>query len=261
MADVQSWQRQNMKKSGAEPAPHEMNAKLACGHGTMNPKIAKPTFASNSVGKTAARPIAHFADGGEVDEAVLKSEGLAASANDKVSLWERIKAGNIDDPKSEAYNRFGAGRARADRDEQSRKDEYAAMNKASAEKEASGQGAWLGASEDAAPAPKTTAADFQRTDKDTSPAPAKTAARKVAQAPAKAPAKAPEKKAEPARAESLSQRLGRDFASIQTRLNNIPAGTSIAARKALEDMAAKARKAYEDAADAEKSGRSVVMKR
>lgn len=74
-----------------------------------------------------------LADGGDVTEEQLKKEGLAISnaeresrqegmtAGEKFkdgvsSLWERLKAGNIDDPKSEAYAKYGAGRARADRD-------------------------------------------------------------------------------------------------------------------------------------------------
>lgn len=53
-----------------------------------------------------------FADGGEVSEEALKAEGMKASEGEKVGFFERLKMGNIDDPESEAYRRFGAGRAK-----------------------------------------------------------------------------------------------------------------------------------------------------
>jgi hypothetical protein len=46
------------------------------------------------------------------DEAELKKRGLASA--DKVGFFERIRMGNIDDPSSEAYKRFGAGRGRSE---------------------------------------------------------------------------------------------------------------------------------------------------
>ena len=46
------------------------------------------------------------------DEAKLKKRGLASA--DKVGFFERIRMGNIDDPQSEAYKRFGAGRGRSE---------------------------------------------------------------------------------------------------------------------------------------------------
>lgn len=62
--------------------------------------------------KSSAKP-AKYADGGEIGD---KERGLAASAGEKVGFWERLKAGNIDDPNSEAYKRFGAGRGAAERE-------------------------------------------------------------------------------------------------------------------------------------------------
>jgi hypothetical protein len=59
-----------------------------------------------------------YADGGEVE--AMKQEGLKASADEKVGFFERLRAGNIDDPSSEAYRRFGAGRGQADRQENMR---------------------------------------------------------------------------------------------------------------------------------------------
>jgi len=55
-------------------------------------------------------------DEGGITEAADKAAGLKASAGEKVGFFERLRMGNIDDPRSEAYNRFGAGRAKADRD-------------------------------------------------------------------------------------------------------------------------------------------------
>ena len=54
-----------------------------------------------------------FDGGGEVSD---KEAGLAASNKEApVGFFERLRAGNIDDPTSEAYRRFGAGRGRAER--------------------------------------------------------------------------------------------------------------------------------------------------
>ena len=53
---------------------------------------------------------------GDLVEAADKAAGLKASSGEKVGLFERLRMGNIDDPNSEAYRRFGAGRAKADRD-------------------------------------------------------------------------------------------------------------------------------------------------
>lgn len=49
-----------------------------------------------------------FQTGGDVEE--KKRKGLAASSGEKVGFLERLRMGNIDDPTSEAYKRFGAGR-------------------------------------------------------------------------------------------------------------------------------------------------------
>jgi hypothetical protein len=58
---------------------------------------------------------------GEMDpmEAAAKKRGLDISNKEEpVGFFERIRAGNIDDPTSSAYKRFGAGRGRAvERDE------------------------------------------------------------------------------------------------------------------------------------------------
>jgi hypothetical protein len=51
----------------------------------------------------------------EMQEAEDKKRGLEASKNERVGFFERLRMGNIDDPRSEAYNKFGAGRGIAER--------------------------------------------------------------------------------------------------------------------------------------------------
>jgi len=76
-----------------------------------------------------------FAEGG-ISEAADKESGLKASQGEKVGFFERLRMGNIDDPSSEAYKRFGAGRAKADRD---MKSEAAAMRMVDDSRAASAQ--------------------------------------------------------------------------------------------------------------------------
>jgi len=55
-----------------------------------------------------------YDDGGFVDEATAKQRGLDMSNKEApVGFFERMRMGNIDQPGTEAYNRFGAGRAYA----------------------------------------------------------------------------------------------------------------------------------------------------
>jgi hypothetical protein len=55
-----------------------------------------------------------FAEGG-ISDTADKEAGLKASQGEKVGFFERLRMGNIDDPSSEAYRRFGAGRGKAER--------------------------------------------------------------------------------------------------------------------------------------------------
>lgn len=70
-----------------------------------------------------------YADG-DVVEDDFKKKGLESSKGDRVSLLERLRMGNIDDPKSEAYRRYGAGRGRTDADTASRMKDRATVNAA-----------------------------------------------------------------------------------------------------------------------------------
>jgi hypothetical protein len=61
----------------------------------------------------ASTKFKRYAEGGEVEEAAAKQRGLDISNKEApVGFFERLRAGNIDQPGTEAYNRFGAGRGR-----------------------------------------------------------------------------------------------------------------------------------------------------
>jgi hypothetical protein len=61
-----------------------------------------------------------FQDGGDVNEAEMKQRGLDISnrareeGTEKTGFFQRLREGNIDDPNSVAYKKYGAGRARLD---------------------------------------------------------------------------------------------------------------------------------------------------
>jgi hypothetical protein len=64
--------------------------------------------------KKPMKKFKRYDEGGPVDEATAKQSGLDMSNKEKpMGFFERLRAGNIDDPSSEAYKRFGAGRGRA----------------------------------------------------------------------------------------------------------------------------------------------------
>jgi hypothetical protein len=73
-----------------------------------------------------------YEGGGEVNaevdpkESADKARGLKASKDDKVGFFERIRMGNIDDPSSAAYKRFGAGRGRTAAEEDAPKPQIVA---------------------------------------------------------------------------------------------------------------------------------------
>jgi len=64
--------------------------------------------------KKPMKKVKRYEGGGEIEEAAAKQRGLDISNKEEpMGFFERIRAGNIDDPSSEAYKRFGAGRGRA----------------------------------------------------------------------------------------------------------------------------------------------------
>lgn len=124
------WQRQSFAKGGApEAAPSQMNPKTWTGPATsLNSKIAKPTYDCGGMVKSGYADggmVRGYADGGEV-EADMKAKGLESSSGEKVGLLARLRMGNIDQEGSEAYNRFGAGRAKEDAAEVTRQANRAA---------------------------------------------------------------------------------------------------------------------------------------
>ena len=63
--------------------------------------------------KKPMKKFKRYQEGGDIEEAKAKERGLAMSNKEKpVGFFERIRMGNIDEPGTEAYNRFGAGRGR-----------------------------------------------------------------------------------------------------------------------------------------------------
>jgi len=62
--------------------------------------------------KTSMKKFKRYDEGGEVSD---KEAGLKSSKDEDVGFFQRLRMGNIDDPSSEAYKRFGAGRGKAER--------------------------------------------------------------------------------------------------------------------------------------------------
>lgn len=277
MAEIESWQRQNMKKSGAAPAPHQMHEKLSGGMAGLHSKIAKPTVPCGGQ-VMGAKQVKGYADGGEVEaDAADKAAGLAASNEDMAgkSKWEQAKEsfgrlfkGNIDDPNSQAYKEYGAGRARAndgsyDRLEAKR---FEQANAGAGSENSAGE--YMEAPKEA-PSARMSADDFRASEKDRTPvaAPKKTSFKEAFAAakdgstfewngksykkefaqPKKA---ATPKAAAPAAEEPMSdsQRAGSDFVALQRAYDTMPAETSTAARQALAAQLAKAKQKYEDSA-------------
>jgi hypothetical protein len=86
--------RQSMKKSGSGKASTGVKDMGSLFHGAKR-----------------------YADGGEVEaqEAADKAAGLKASAGEKGGMFQRLFEGNIDDPNSVAYAKYGAGRGKRER--------------------------------------------------------------------------------------------------------------------------------------------------
>lgn len=113
MAEKPSWQSQNFSKNAGAAGPSSMNSKIAGSNPmSLHSKIARPT-------------VRNYADGGSVDDETYKSAeyqsdkaaGLEASKKDEpVGFFKRLSMGNIDDPTSEAYKTFGAGRGQKERE-------------------------------------------------------------------------------------------------------------------------------------------------
>jgi len=160
MGYVPDWQRQNMKKTGSSgpttsPSRKDLGSLFHSSPAPQSKSVTKPM---------------RLADGDT--EETYKQRGLEASSGDNVGFFERLRMGNIDQPGSEAYNRFGAGRGKEVDAETTRLANRSAAAAEARDRDLESMDTNTGAS---APAPrseytvKTTAADFQRTDKDTTP--------------------------------------------------------------------------------------------
>jgi hypothetical protein len=96
------WMNQSFSKSSSKAPSKQINGVKDCGSLFHKPKVLR------------------MADGGSVDDATYnsaeyqadKATGLEQTTGDTVSFWDRLKAGNIDDPNSEAYKRWGAGKGK-----------------------------------------------------------------------------------------------------------------------------------------------------
>lgn len=115
------WQKQSYAKGGSTPKV------------TQKGNIVSRELFHNAQSRVG------LADGGDPAEEALKQEGMAAANADynarmegksgferfkegAAATWERIKAGNIDAPGSEAYEKYGAGRGRAERSKRAEAD-------------------------------------------------------------------------------------------------------------------------------------------
>ena len=87
--------------------------------------------------KKLMKKFKRYDEGGEVSD---KDVGLKSSKDEDVGFFQRLRMGNIDDPSSEAYKRFGAGRGKAERNpvgesvsvNQPERDESVSVNEARA---------------------------------------------------------------------------------------------------------------------------------
>lgn len=62
--------------------------------------------------KASMKKFKRYDEGGEVSD---KDAGLKSSKDEDVGFLQRLRMGNIDDPSSEAYKRFGGGRGKSER--------------------------------------------------------------------------------------------------------------------------------------------------
>lgn len=110
---VADWNRQSMKKDGSKPQ-HGVRQMGSLFHSQAPLMMADGGLVDS--GGNAVRDSSGSAvrtgSSGDADEARFKQRGLDASKGEKVGFFERMRAGNIDEPGSEAYKRFGAGRGR-----------------------------------------------------------------------------------------------------------------------------------------------------
>ena len=76
-------------------------------------KMKEPPFDPEGKKRGGSIKKRRFDEGGEVED---KAAGLKASKGEDVGFFKRLMMGNIDQPGSEAYEKFGAGRGKAARE-------------------------------------------------------------------------------------------------------------------------------------------------
>ena len=80
------------------------------------PIMSKRRFVEGGFTSSESQEMPRARTAKDDQEAADKAAGLEASNKEKsTGFFERLRMGNIDDPNSEAYKRFGAGRGRAER--------------------------------------------------------------------------------------------------------------------------------------------------
>ncbi len=129
------WMNQSFAKSAPKTQSKQINGVKDCGSLFHKQKVAHyadgtPGGVFESVGNFFKDTFSGEAQARRDEEATKEA---ITTANNKGSgdtgLWDRIKAGNIDDPKSEAYYRWGAGKDKAAEVKAKDDAEFAAIDK------------------------------------------------------------------------------------------------------------------------------------
>jgi hypothetical protein len=129
------WMNQSFAKSAPKTQSKQINGVKDCGPLFHKQKVAH--YADGSEGGVFEN-IGNFFKNTFSSEAQARRDEEATkeaitTANNKGSgdtgLWDRLKAGNIDDPKSEAYYRWGAGKDKAAETKAKDDAEFAAIDK------------------------------------------------------------------------------------------------------------------------------------
>jgi hypothetical protein len=129
------WMNQSFAKSAPKTQSKQINGVKDCGSLFHKQKVAHyadgtPGGVFESVGNFFKDTFSGEAQARRDEEATKEA---ITTANNKgggdTGLWDRIKAGNIDDPKSEAYYRWGAGKDKAAEVKAKDDAEFAAIDK------------------------------------------------------------------------------------------------------------------------------------
>lgn len=137
-----AWMNQNFSKSGVKTQSKQINGVKDLGSPFHKQKVQG--FADGSEGGVWEGVKSFFSGEGQDKRDQEATQDAIASANNKGSgdtgLWDRLKAGNIDDPKSEAYYRWGAGKDTAAAIKAEDDKEFAAIDKSFATTTGSSKG-------------------------------------------------------------------------------------------------------------------------